>query len=199
MTGPSALAAGIWGTLITHGGTALALRPLQSGQFLEVMDQPSWIRSVAAFGFVFGIGALILVRNRTLISDSVTATIERPAVAVFYGFGAHAMLGFFGYYLGDQVGQNVLPGVPGGVSGIAMAIVVAVLLGAWGFTVIGTAVSESLLGANVWGGLAIGSVIAAVVAFIDPFAALAIWVLLVSMSTGGRIRWWVHASEAEDA
>ena len=194
----SVLGAGLRDALMTLGGTEFLLLPLQTGQLSGLMDQPSWYRSVAAFVSVFAIGAIMLFRSRSFISDSVTATIERPAVAVFYGFGAHAMLGFFGYYLGDQLVQKALPTGEGGMYGILVTVVIVATLGAWGFTVIGTAISESLLGADVWGGLAIGSAFAAVVAFIEPLAAVAIWVILVSISTGGRIRWWVHAYEAEE-
>lgn len=177
----------------------VGIAPLQMGRLIELWESPPWMRSVGAFGLILAFGFVILWRNRSLIDDSVEATLERPAIAVLYGVAAHLVVAFVGFYLADQFGRYVLSPADATLYGTILAFVLAITFAAWGFTVIGTAIVESVHTLSKWNGLVVGAAFAALLALPDPWYGGPLWLVLVSIAIGGRIRRWVHVAEAVEA
>lgn len=172
----------VWPTLQTVSPTA-------------VLDLPGIARAAIAFVLILVVGAAILWRYGGVVDRSIEASIDRPLSSMGYGVAAHATILFFGVYAASQLGQLPVSGPSLGALGIWAGVILLLVVGALGFTVVGTAVVELKGDRHRWRGLLVGALLAGAAGLVEPVIGVVIWVVAVSTGIGGPVRTWFHASE----
>lgn len=163
-----------------------------------VVDTPGPVRAVAAFALVLLLGGGLLWRYEPFVERSMDAMLARPLSSIGYGIAAHAVIGFAGFYLASQLTYVDVGGQNAGGIGLLIGGLLVGLAGALGFTVVGAAVLDLWGSGTNWSGLVVGSVVAGVIAGIDPLVAGLGWIAIVSAGIGGQARTWLHASVVAD-
>lgn len=179
--------------------TTVSLLGAVPGQSLDpsiVVETPA-LRAVSSFLLVLLFGGAVLVRYRGLVERSVEASMNSPFVSVVYGVGAHLVVAFAGGVFSTQlanagVDRTLLQVVGTATFGLAMLV-----LAGFGFTVLGTSLTERQGERDPWRGLVVLAGVSAIVWLVaPPLVGAAVWVLLVSAGIGGPARRWVHAEAA---
>lgn len=165
-----------------------------------VVDAPGPVRAVGSFLVVLLVGGGLLYRYGGFVDRSVDAAMERPRVAVLYGLMAFGLVAFVGGYAVSQLARVGLGGSTVPLVGVAAAGVVALVLAALGFLVVGTLVTDVRGGRRPRHGLLIGAALSAVGwLLLPPIAGLVVWVLLAAFGIGGSTRRWFHTPRRVDA
>lgn len=184
------------------GGVEIALAgdvvPLQAVDPAAFVDLPGPVRALVVFALVLLLGGGLLWRFEPFVDRSIDATLARPLWAVGYGVAAHATIGFAGLYLSTRLGQVNVSGWNASGIGVLIGVLLVLLAGALGFSVVGTTLVGLLDDGGPWSGLIVGAVIAGAVAVVDPFFGGVAWVAIASLGIGGAVRRWVHASAVPD-
>lgn len=172
---------------------------IQSVDPTVVFDQSGLNRAAAAFVLVLLLGAGILWRYDGLVERSINDAVDRPLSSLGYGIAAHLTIVFFGAYAASQLTQLTLSGRRLGDLGIWAGLVLLAVVGALGFTVVGTALVEYGWDRPRRYGPLIGAVIAGLAALPDPLVGGLVWIIVVSTGIGGRVRVWFHAADDVEA
>lgn len=158
------------------------------------LDTSAVIRAVAAFLLVTLVGGVLVHRHEPFVERSIDATLNRPVASIGYGVAAHLVIGFAGFYLTARLGGVTISGLNPGSIGILVFVLLLLLSGAIGFTVIGGTLVDVWSGGRRWSGPLTGGAIAAGVAVINPVFGIYAWLVLVSVGIGGPVRRWLNAS-----
>lgn len=156
------------------------------------------VRAAASFALVLLFGAVLLHRYGGFVDRSVDASMDRPYVAVLYGVMAFGLVAFVGGY---AVSQLARVGVGGTVVlvGAGAAGLVALVLGALGFLVVGTLITDVRGGRRPWQGLVLGAALSAVGWLLLPLVGgVLAWLLLAAFGIGGPTRLWFHTPRRLD-
>lgn len=164
-----------------------------------VLDAPGAVRGLAAFVLVAALGGLMLWRYEPVVDRSIDASMARPLSSLAYGVAAHAVIAFGAGYLATQLAGFDLLGRNAGVVGLLVGLLLALLAGSLGFTVVGSTLAG--LGGSLprWSGPVVGALIAGVAGLLDPLHGGFLWFVVVSMGIGGAARRWLHADEIDEA
>ena len=185
MTGRSAVTA----ALATGGGV-----PLQTVDLAVLSGTSSVVRAAVAFLLVLLLGGTLLWRFEPFVERSVDASMAQPLRSTAYGVAAHVVVIFAGVLLASKLAQYPIAGWnPAGV-GLALGLLVLVVVGSLGFTVVGSTVVELGGQPSRWVGLVVGAGIASAIAVVTPTVAWVGWLVVGSVGVGGAVRRWVHAS-----
>lgn len=158
-----------------------------------VVDAPAPVRAAGSFAAVLLLGGVLLYRYAGFVDRSVDAAMERPRVAVLYGLMAFGLVAFTGGYAVSQLARVGVGGSTVPLVGATAAGVVALVLAALGFLVVGTLVTDVRGGRRPGYGLLIGAALSAVGwLLLPPVAGLVVWVLLAAFGIGGSTRRWFH-------
>lgn len=162
-----------------------------------VTETTGQVRAVGSFLLVFLCGGAILHLFAGFVDRSTDALLERPAVAVVYGLLAYVIVGFFGAYATDLLVRSGLANTPAAYVAPAILFGGSLVLGAVGFVVLGTVLTD------LWGhrqpqtGLVVGAAVSAAAWLAFPLVGSVLsWVVVSAVGIGGATRRWVHASEA---
>jgi len=185
--------------LVTVPGVAAA----QSG-VATVAAAPGVVRAVVSVVAVGLLGGAILARRAGFVDRAVDDTMDRPAVAIVYGLFAYVFVVFAGLYVNNAIGQLGAADTPAG--GLVVGVVAGgvALLGALGFLVVGTLLTDLYGSRDHRRGLLVGAGLSGLTwLFLPILAAFAAWVIVEAFGVGGPTRTWVHssrtvASEASD-
>ena len=158
-----------------------------------VLDAPGPIRGLAAFLLVSAVGGLLLWRYEAFVGRSIEASMTRPLSSLGYGAAAHAVIAFAGLYLTTRLAQFVVYGQNVGIVGVLAGVLLVVLAGALGFTVVGSTLVEYGWEPRPWLGLLVGALIAGAAGSLGLVAGGVLWFVVVSMGIGGPTRRWLHA------
>lgn len=172
---------------------AVALAPLQWGiEPAAVADGPG--RAAASFLLVLGVAAVVRYRRSGLLDRAVEATLERPLTAPLYGVAAAVGGGVVAAYGLRQVLRL------GGGAGRAAAVLVlggALVVGGFGFAVVGSGLTTVVGDRRPWAGALVGAGVSALVLVALPGrAGLVGWVALAATGMGGSARRWLSASRS---
>lgn len=170
---------------------AVALTPLQWS-----IDPTSAVtssgRAVASVLLVLGVAAAVRYWRPGLVERAVDATLERPLTAPLYGVAA-AVLGWL--VVAYAFGQALRVG--GGVGRVAVLLGVAgaLVIGGFGFVVVGTGLTTVLADRRPWAGPLAGAGVSALVLLALPDRlGLVVWAFVAATGLGGAARRWLHAS-----
>ncbi|MEF8841186.1 MAG: hypothetical protein V5A62_06115 [Haloarculaceae archaeon] len=162
-------------------------------------EAPGMAWAAASFALVLLFGGGLLYRYGSFVDRSVDASMDRPYVAVAYGVMAFGLVAFVGGYAASQLtrvgvgGTGLLLVVVGGV------VLVALVLGALGFLVVGTLVTDVQGRRRPWHGLVLGAALSAVGWLLLPLVGGGLaWVLLAAFGIGGPTRLWFHTPRRVD-
>lgn len=183
---------------VVSAGLAVATAPLSAADPTAIADVPGPLRAAVAFVAVLVLGWGARWRHGAFVDRSVEASIARPLAAVGYGLVAHLVIAFGGLYLVDQLGQLEVAGRNPGVLGALVGLSLWLVVGAFGFTVVGSAVAAYGGARRRWAGPVAGALVAAGAAVADPLVGVVVWLTAASMGIGGPVRRWYHATWAED-
>lgn len=186
---------GVPGGLLVHPtlATAPPLAPFQVAGPSAVVDASSPVRALAAFVCVAVLGGVLLWRNEAFVDRSIDASMARPLSSLGYGVAAHAVIAFGGSYLATQLAGMEVLGRNAGAFGVLAGLLLALLAGSLGFTVVGSAIVGLGGQRRPWHGLVVGALIAGVAGLLDVLAGGLLWFVVVSMGIGGPARRWLHA------
>lgn len=149
-------------------------------------------RAVASFLLVLSVAVAVRYWRPGLVKRAVDATLERPLTAPLYGVAA-AVLGWLVVaYLFGQALQ-----VGGGVGRVAVLLGVggALVVGGFGFVVVGTGVTTILADRRSWAGPLVGAGVSALVLSALPNRlGLVVWAFVAATGLGGAARRWLYAS-----
>jgi hypothetical protein len=185
------------GVVAVVGIAALAATPVATAQPVD----PSVVTSLSVVGqaalsvaLVGVLGGVFVSRKGQFVDRAVDDLMDRPGVAVVYGLIAYVlvlMLGLYGVSILAEVG---VANTPAGIIPLAILVLGAATLGALGFLVVGTVLTDLNGARRHWQGLAIGAAMSAVGWVALPgLGALAVWVLIAAFGVGGTTRTWVHS------
>lgn len=163
---------------------------------IAVLDASRTVRAVAAVALVLVVGGTLFWRFESVVARSVDAAMSRPLRSTAYGVAAHAVVAFSGVLLASTFSQLPISG--SAALGPLLGLVVLLLAGGWGFTVIGASILERGGRSSRWAGLLVGAIIAGALAVVDPAVAGVGWLLVVSLGIGESVRTWFHASPSTD-
>lgn len=181
------------GLVVGTISTAPAVASAQPIGVDAVTQQSDVVRAIASFVLVALVGAVVLHVRRASIDRAVTATAERPLVAVAYGLLAYVLVLFFVLYAGDLIVRLGATGSPLRYAALAILIGGLALIAGVGYLVVGTLVTDVLDEYRPWQGLVVGAVLSAIGWFALPTTvAIAAWVLVPAVGIGGPMRRWVH-------
>jgi len=171
---------------------AVALTPLQWGidPTSAVASGPE--RAVASFLLVSGVAAAVRYWRPGLVERAVDAALDRPLATPLYGVAAAV----FGWLAVAYVFGQALR-VGGGVGRVAVFLGVwgALVVGAFGFVVVGTGVTTILTSRRSWGGPLVGAGVSALVLLVLPDRpGLVVWGIVAATGLGGSARRWLRAS-----
>ena len=175
-------------------GPGTAVGAVVGALFTSALEASALGRAAVAFVLVLLVGGGILWRAEAFVDRSIDATLERPVVSIAYGVAALLVVGFGAVYLSSQLAQLTVGGRHAGSVGLLLGALAVLLTSALGFTVVGGALVLIWGGRNDWSGLALGGLVAGMLAALDPVLAGVGWVAVVSFGIGGRVRTWLHAS-----
>lgn len=194
----------MWGPNVSELVMGAAEEVTTSAGPLQVLDPAGYeetgvvIRATAAFAVVVALGGLVIVRDESYIRESVEALVSNPLSSIGYGIVAHLVVAFGVAYVGSQVPAVGVSGVDLTTLSFGVGLVVLLSVAAVGFTVVGTTVFALWGESNVWAGLILGGMVASGLTVARPAVGAGLWLLLVSLGVGGRVRNWVHASALDD-
>lgn len=185
------------GVVAVVGLAALAATPVATAQPVD----PSVVTSLSVVGqaalsvaLVGVVGGVFVSRKEQFVDRAVDDLMDRPGIAVVYGLVAYVlvlMLGLYGVSILAEVG---IANTPAGIIPLAILVLGVVTLGALGFLVVGTVLTDLNGARRHWQGLAIGAAMSAVGWVALPgLGALAVWVLIAAFGVGGTTRTWVHS------
>lgn len=159
---------------------------------LELLETPG-IRAAGSFLLLVLLGAGVLHRYDGLVDRSLDAMLDRPAVSVVYGAMAHLLVWFAAVSFLSQVSRVDVGQRVATLTIVAAVGVVFLSLGALGFLVVGTWLTDLRGDRQPWNGLVVGATIAALGLLVLPLLGGAVvWGLVVSVGIGGLVRTWVH-------
>lgn len=151
-------------------------------------------RAAASFLLVIGVAAVVRYRRPALLGRAVDATLERPLRAPLYGVAA-SVLGWL--VVAYAFGQALRVGGVVGQAAVALGVGGALLVGGFGFVVVGTGVTTILGDNRPWAGPLVGAVGSALVLVALPARpGLVVWALVAATGLGGVARRWFHASQS---
>jgi hypothetical protein len=176
---------------------ALAVTPVATAQPVDpsvVTSLPVLGRAALSVALVGVVGGAFVFRKRQFVDRAVDDLLARPGVAVLYGLIAYVlvlMVGLYGVSILAEVGAA---NTPAGLIPLAILVSGAVTLGALGFLVVGTVLTDLNGARRPWQGLAVGAAMSAVGWLALPgLGAVAVWVLIAAFGVGGTTRTWVHS------
>lgn len=164
-----------------------------------VVDAPGPARAVAAFALVATLGLVLLWRYGAFVDRSTDASVARPLSSLVHGVAAHAVIAFGAVYMATQLAGFDVLGRNAGAVGLLLGLLLALLAGSLGFTVVGSTLAGLGGALPRWSGPVVGAVIAGVAGLLDPLHGGFIWFVVVSMGIGGAARRWLHADEVDAA
>jgi hypothetical protein len=186
MTGHSAVGAAL--------ATGVGGVPLQAVDLTALSEMSGAVRAVVAFLLVLLLGGTLLWRFEPFVERSVDASMAQPLRSTAYGVAAHVVVVFAGVLLASKLAQYPIAGWnPAGV-GLVLGLLVLVLVGSLGFTVVGSTVVELGGQPSRWVGLVVGACLAGGIAVVTPTVAWVAWLVVGSVGIGGAVRRWVNAS-----
>lgn len=158
-----------------------------------VVDVPGPVRAAASFLLVLAFGTALLRRRGPAVERAVDRTVEGSPVAVIYGVMAFVLVGFAGGYI---ISQAARVGVSG--SFLPWLVVVGVgagvtVLAAFGYTVIGTWLTEVEGARRPWPGVVVGAALSSLPWLVlTPLTAVLLWMAVAAVGIGTPTRIWVH-------
>jgi hypothetical protein len=173
-----------------------AIAPLQWGVEPTAVVASDSGRAIASFLLVVGVAAAVRSRRPGLLTRAVDATLDAPLRAPPYGVAA-AVLGWL--VVAYAFGQALRIG--GGVGRIAIALGVggSLVVGGFGFVVVGTGLATVLGDRRPWVGPVVGAGVSAIVLVALPGRIGAVgWAFVAATGLGGAARRWLHASQSVD-
>jgi len=175
---------------ITTGAVALA--PLQWGvePTTAVASDPG--RAAASFLLVLGVAAAVRYGRAGLLDRAVDATLERPLTAPLYGVAA-SILGWL--VVAYVFGQALRLGGGVGQAAVVLGVGGALVVGGFGFVVVGAVLTTVVGDRQPWTGPLLGAALSALVLVVLPRpVGLGVWSLVAATGLGGVARRWLHAS-----
>jgi len=171
---------------------AIAVAPLQWGIDPAAVVASGPGRAAASVLLVLGVAAAVRYWRAGLLDRSVDATLERPLAAPLYGVAASALGWLVVAYL---FGQALRLGGGVGRAAVALGTGGALVVGGFGFVVVGAAVTAVLGDRRPWAGPLVGAGCSALILLALPGIAGTVgWVALAATGLGGAARRWLHAS-----
>ena len=171
--------------------------PMQAVGLSAIVDAPGPTRAVVAFVGVLAAGGLLLWRVDPFVDRAIETSMARPLSSLAYGVAANAVIAFGAVYLTNQLAQLEAFGQSVGVVGVLAGLIVVLLAGALGLTVVGATAVELAWYRSHRAGLLLGAVVAGVAGLLEPLVGGLLLFVLVSMGIGGPARAWLHADEVE--
>jgi hypothetical protein len=151
-------------------------------------------RAAASFLLVLGVAAAVRYRRPDALDRAVDATLEQPLRAPLYGVAA-SVLGWL--VVAYAFGQALRLGGIVGRGAVALGVGGALLVGGFGFVVVGAGVTTVLGDGRPWTGPLVGASGSALVLVALPARpGLVVWVLVAATGLGGVARRWLHASQS---
>jgi len=173
-------------------GRAIVPAPLIGLSTISDIDGTG--RAVASFLLVMGVAVVVRTRWPGVLDRAVDATLERPLRAPLYGVAA-SVLGWL--VVAYAFGQALRLGGIIGRAAVALGVGGALVVGSFGFVVVGAGVTTILAAHRPWAGPLVGaSTSAAVLVALPARPGLVVWVLVAATGLGGATRRWVHASRS---
>jgi hypothetical protein len=183
------------GSLVTLA--ALAATPVASAQPIDSTSLTSLSvvgRALLSATLVAGFGAVLVDRKGTFVDQAVDDLLARPSVAIIYGLIAYVLVLMVGMYVVSLLAEVGAVNTAASLVPLAILVIGGIALGALGFVVVGTVLTDLRGVRRPWQGLAIGVAISAVGWLALPAIwALALWLLLAAFGVGGTTRTWVHS------
>jgi MFS family permease len=181
--------------VIANRGLQQSVQPVDPA---TLAGTPGAAWAAASFALVLLFGGGLLYRYGSFVDRSVDASMDRPYVAVAYGVMAFGLVAFVGGYAASQL---IRVGVGG--TGLLLVVVgvvlVALVLGALGFLVVGTLVTDVQGRRRPWYGLVLGAALSAVGWLLLPLVGGGLaWVVLAAFGIGGPTRLWFHTPRRVD-
>lgn len=183
---------------IARGATTDGWLALQTVDPIAILDASRAARASAAVALVLVVGGVLVWRFEPFVDRSVDAAMARPLRSTAYGVAVHAVVAFGGVLLSSNFAQLPIDGRNTAVLGPLLGLVVLLVAGGWGFTVVGASILERWGASNQWAGLLVGAIIAGGITVVDPAVAVVGWLLVVSIGIGEPVRTWLHGSAVAD-
>ena len=156
-------------------------------------------RGVLSFVLVLAAGGGLLARREEDVHRAVDLMTEGSPLTVVYGLVAFGLLAFVGTYAVTQLGRLTTLAVLLQVSLVALGLA-AVVLGGFGYLVVGTWLTEVDGARRPRSGAVIGAGLSAVPWVTLPeFLAVLGWVLLATVGLGNVTREWIHGERTVES
>lgn len=156
-------------------------------------DTSAPARALASVVLVGLLGSVLVYRYRGFVDRAVDDTMARPAIAIFYGVFAYALVLFLTMYTLDLVSRVGAAGTPLGLVAVVVLVGGLGALSSIGYVVIGTLLVDLYGGRGPWHGLLLGAILSGVGWLLLPLlGGLAVWLLVAAVGVGGPMRTWVH-------
>lgn len=191
----------------TESPTRLAAMASTVGVLPAVAGQraiePSTVASVSPLVRVAGSFVLVLLFGGVLVSlaeeevdHAVDISMASPLKSTAYGVVAQVVVVFFGFYAVSQLAR--IGGQAVDIATVTVGVLLLSLAG-FGFTVVGTWLTDLAGERRPWYGAVVGAAVSGAVWLIPSFAVAAIvWVLVAAVGIGGPTGEWLHAAEDVD-
>ena len=179
------------------------VRPLAAAQSVDpvaFVDLSGPARAAVSFVLVALFGAALLSVRGPAVDRAVDRTVEGSPVAVFYGLLAFGLFGFVAGYLLTQALSLGLGGPVLRWVGTAVVGAGALTLAGFGYTVVGTWLTEVEGPRRPWPGAVVGAVLSALPWLVLPAVpALVVWIAGAAVGLGSTTRHWVHGARDVEA
>jgi hypothetical protein len=175
---------------VYHGTVAPVVG--QAGGLGMLLDLSGPALAAGSFVLVLLVGVGLLSGRPEAVERAVDLTVDGTPLAVIYGIVAFGLLAFVGGYVFTQAARlapsaSVLQGALG-ILGLA-----AVVLGGFGYAVLGTWLTQVEGSRRPWPGVVLGAILSAIPWVVLPaLGAALVWILLAAVGLGSVTRDWVH-------
>lgn len=171
----------------------------QFGGLSALLELSGPARGALSFALVLLVGVGLLIRREAAVDRAVDLAADGSPLAVVYGLIAFGLLGFVAGYLLTQTAEFAPE--PGLIQAIlVLAGLAAVVLGGFGYAVVGVWITDIEGARRPWPGAVLGAALSAVPWLVLPgVVALLGWMLLAAVGLGSVTRHWVHGERTVES
>jgi hypothetical protein len=173
-------------------GTTTASVVAGAADLSALLDLSGPARGAISFVLVLLVGVGLLVRREAAVDRAVDLARDGSPLAVVYGVIAFGLLAFVGGYVLTQA-VELAPGTVVPQVLLVLVGLAAVVLAGFGYTVLGTWLTEIEGQRRPWPGIVLGAVLSAIPWLVLPGVVAGLgWILLAAVGLGSVTRHWVH-------